>query len=116
MTTKQTESYLTVPHSLSSHLAAGDIVPPIVPTSTTILHHSEKSTGLTSHAFPVTASISGLTQIDTTERPQVTDNGQQTNASNNVTKDTISEYLNHWFTFSRYICLTKFYYNKQHAQ
>ena len=62
MTTKQTESYLTVPHSLSSYPAAGDIIPPIVPTSTTILHHSEKSTGLTSNAFPVTTSISGLTQ------------------------------------------------------
>ena len=33
MTTKQTESYLTVPHSLSSHPPTDDIVPPIVPTS-----------------------------------------------------------------------------------
>ena len=84
MTTKQAELHST------SHLAAGDIIPPALPTSTTIVQHSEKSAGLTSYVFPVTTNISSLTQPD--EISQVSDDGLQPNAGVNITKDTtISE-------------------------
>ena len=74
ITTKLAESYSIVPHSMSSHPAAGDTV--VLPTSTTVIHHTEKSIGPTSHI---------------TERSQVTDNDNQPNAGVNFTNDTISE-------------------------
>ena len=74
ITIKHAESYSIVPHSMPSHSAAGDTV--VLPTSKTVMHHTEKSIGPTSHI---------------TERSQVADNDNQSNAGVNITKDTISE-------------------------
>ena len=88
-TTKQAEKHSTVSHSISSHTAAGDTA--VLPTSgATVLQHSEKSIGPTSHVLPVTTSASSLTQPDFKESSQVTDNGYH-NTSQNITKDAISE-------------------------
>ena len=87
--TKQAESYSTVPHSISSHPAASDTA--ILPTSsTTIIQYHEKSIGPTSHVFPVTTSVSSLTQPDIQEKSQVIDDGNP-NTGQNITKDAMSE-------------------------
>ena len=90
-TTKQAESYSTVPHSISSHPVA-DNASPVLPPSTTTIHNTDKNIGPSSFVFPVIASVSDHTQPSIKERSQVTDDdSQQQNAGANITRDTISE-------------------------
>lgn len=93
ITTNKTESYSTIPYSISSDPAAGQVVPSVLATSTTI-PCTEKSIGTTSHMVPITVpstTISDLTQLRTKEKSQVTDDNQQSIFSKKIGMDNTSE-------------------------